>query len=82
MGMKKMIAKRVLWPAVSMGTAWAAEKAMEKGYRRVRGRNLPVRATKRSSLAWTATTAATAAVVGMMAERGIERVMRRRSKED
>jgi Protein of unknown function (DUF4235) len=81
MGIKKMVLKRVMWPAVSMGTAWLAEQAMEKGMRRTRGgKAAAARREKRgwgSALAWTATTAAVAGVAGMAAERGVERALRR-----
>ena len=80
MGIKKTVLKRVMWPAVSMGTAWLAEKAIEKGTGRKLGTKSPARRGRRgfaSALAWSATTAAVAGVAGMAAERGVERALRR-----
>jgi len=78
MGIKKMIAKKVVWPAVTTGTAWAAERVMDRGLRKTRGRKL---AQKKGSigrtLALTAATAAVSAVVGVLAEQAAESAVRR-----
>jgi hypothetical protein len=78
MGIKKMIAKKVVWPAVTTGTAWAAERVMDRGLRKTKSRKL---AQKKGSLgrtlALTAATAAVSAVVGVLAEQAAESAVRR-----
>jgi hypothetical protein len=82
MGIKKMIAKKVVWPAVTTGTAWAAERVMDRGLRKTRSRKLV--AQKKGSLgrtlALTAATAAISAVVGVLAEQAAESAVRRVKK--
>ncbi|HEU4451556.1 MAG TPA: hypothetical protein VFR81_00810 [Longimicrobium sp.] len=78
MGIKKMIAKKVVWPAVTTGTAWAAERVMDRGLRKTKSRK---RVQKKGSLgrtlALTAATAAVSAVVGVLAEQAAESAVRR-----
>ena len=78
MGIKKMIAKKVVWPAVTTGTAWAAERVMDRGLRKTKSRT---RAQKKGglgrTLALTAATAAVSAVVGVLAEQAAESAVRR-----
>ncbi|HEX8690815.1 MAG TPA: hypothetical protein VF746_00090 [Longimicrobium sp.] len=81
--MKKRLMRKMLLPAVGSGSAWlatlAAEKVMEKGMRKLRGRRLPLLAGKRS-LAWTAASAALSSVAALAAEHGAERAVRRATR--
>jgi hypothetical protein len=78
MGIKKKIVKKLVWPAVTTGTAWAAEKVMERGGRKVRGKKMAIeRQSWGTALAMTAVSAAVAGVVGYMAEQGTDAAFRR-----
>jgi hypothetical protein len=79
MGIKKMIAKKVVWPAVTTGTAWAAERVMDRGLRKTsKGRKrVQKKASWGRTLALTAATAAVSAVVGVLAEQAAESAVRR-----
>lgn len=78
MGIKKTIVKKLVWPAVTTGTAWAAERVMERGGRKMRRKKMPRREQSwGSALALTAVSAAVAGVVGYMAEQGTEAAFRR-----
>jgi hypothetical protein len=78
MGIKKMIAKKVVWPAVTTGTAWAAERVVSRGLRKTKGRkHVQKKASLGKMLAMTAATAAVSAVVGVLAEQAAESAVRR-----
>ena len=72
---KKMIARRLVWPLVSSGAAWAADRMLRKGIRKVGGKKM-----RRGSMRSALVTAAVTGVVGVMAEEMMDRAMNRGRK--